>query len=330
MRSIRWTAVKLSIFTVVTVVITALLAAVIGNFQFFSHPYEIEAEFTDATGLLTGDVVKAAGVVVGRVADIQIDDGIAVVTLSIDDGIELPSHLAAQIRYRNLVGQRQVNLVGRSASNDDTIEAGARIPLSRTEPALDLSVLFNGLRPLIRSTNPHDINIVSHELLTAFRGRSGEIESVIGNLDLLSRTVASRNTELTSLLRNLNLVTSDLNARGGELGRTLSNLNRLLADIDASKSDLSAALVNLNDAAVVLKRVVDKNDANIEAEVGDIATLVDAVNDKRKALRGAIRELPAMLAAVQRVTTYGQWANLHVINVCKDDTGKCGSRASGL
>jgi phospholipid/cholesterol/gamma-HCH transport system substrate-binding protein len=327
MKSIRWTAVKLGIFTGVTVVITALLAAVIGNFQFFSHPYEIKAEFTDATGLLSGDVVKAAGVAVGRVSDIEIDDGIALVTLSINDGVELPAGLAAQIRYRNLVGQRQVNLVAPVAT-DEVTERGTRIPLARTEPALDLSVLFNGLRPLIRSTSPHDINVVSHALLTAFRGRSSEVESVIGNLDVLSRTVSSRDTELSSLLRDLNVVTSDLSARGGELGRTLANLNRLLAEIDSSKTDLSAALVNLNDAAVVLRRVVRKNDSNIKAEVGDIATLVDAVDDKRAALRGAIRELPAMLAAVQRVTTYGQWTNLHLINVCKDDTGKCGRRAA--
>lgn len=327
MKSIRWTAVKLGLFTAVTVVVTALLAAVIGNFQFFSHPYEIQAEFTDATGLLTGDVVKAAGVVVGRVSNVEIDDGIALVTLSIDDDVELPAGLYAQIRYRNLVGQRQVNLVGRAASNDDLTEPGTRIPLSRTEPALDLSVLFNGLRPLIRSTSPHDINVVTHSLLTAFRGRSDEVETVIGNLDVLSRTVASRNSQVTSLLRDLNTVTSDLSTRGGELGRTLANLNSLLGQIDASKDDLAAALDNLNDAAVVLRRVVAKNDGNIRAEVGDIATLVDAVNDKRKALRGAIEELPVMLAAVERVTTYGQWTNIQLVTVCKDDSGRCGSRA---
>ena len=42
-------------------------------------PYTVTAEFSDATGVLRGDAVKAAGVTVGRVADFHLRDGIAVV-----------------------------------------------------------------------------------------------------------------------------------------------------------------------------------------------------------------------------------------------------------
>ncbi len=67
MPGFRWVAVKLTLFTVVTVIVTSGLAAIIGNFKFFSSPYVVTAQFEDATGLLQGDVVKAAGVTIGRV-----------------------------------------------------------------------------------------------------------------------------------------------------------------------------------------------------------------------------------------------------------------------
>ena len=327
--SIRWLAIKLAIFTVFTIVITILLASVIGNFQLFSSPYEIEAEFTDATGLLKGDVVKAAGVTVGRVESIQIDNGIAVVTMSIREHSELPSGLRAQIRFRNLLGQRMITLTTDAETSTTELAAdGERIPLDRTDPAFDLTVLFNGLRPLIRSTDPADINIVTTSLTEALKGRSDEVEAFLGNLADISDTLASKDDQLTTLLRNVNVVTEDLSGRDAQLRRTLSNLNSFLTDVAASKVDLAAALTTLDEAATRLGRIVAANDDNIRVELADLAILLDAVNDKRADLRAAVRQLPNFTLALERVSSYGEWGNIHLIDVCKDDFGTCGTRAS--
>jgi len=325
---IRSTALKLLIFTGVTVVVTVWLASVIGNFRFFSSPYEITAEFTDATGLLRGDVVKAAGVTVGRVNDIGVEDGIALVTIGIDEGIQLPANLEAEIRFRNLIGQRMVNLVEKQGGGAGLLEPGALITLEDTEPAFDLSLLFNGLRPLIRSTDPTDINIVARAVVEALEGRSDEVEGILGNLASVGNVLASRDRELSSLLENLNVVTSDLASRDAQLQGTLGNLHDFLADVSASRDDLSQALATLDDAATRFGRIIERNDENIRVELADLETLLDAVNDKRRDLRGAIRALPEMLIAVERVTSYGEWSMLHVVHVCKDGPGApCGKRA---
>ena len=60
--SLRLTIVKLAVFAAVTLSLTGLLAAVIGNIQPFTKFYTVKAEFGDATGLLNTDVVKVAGV----------------------------------------------------------------------------------------------------------------------------------------------------------------------------------------------------------------------------------------------------------------------------
>jgi phospholipid/cholesterol/gamma-HCH transport system substrate-binding protein len=335
----RWTALKLAIFTVVTIATTAYLAAIIGNLKFFSSPYEITAEFSDATGLLNGDVVKAAGVTIGRVEEIRIDDGLALVTMSIDEGTELPADIGAEIRFRNLVGQRMIALVpsdaataGGLASQGDPqtslIESGALIPLGRTESAFDLSELFNGLRPLIRSTNPEDINIVTTELVRALEGRSDEVEGIFSDLGEISEEVAARDRELGGLIDNLNIITGDLAARDAQLQRTLANTNQFLAAVSASRADLESALVNLDEAAQRLGRLVTNNDELIRAEVKDLATILDALEDKRKELRAIVAALPDFTVAVERVTQYGEWANQHLINVCKDDFGTCGERGT--
>ncbi|MEA2476638.1 MAG: phospholipid/cholesterol/gamma-HCH transport system substrate-binding protein [Actinomycetota bacterium] len=325
MTGVRWIAVKLAIFTAVTLAVTTWLAADIGNLSLFSHPYQIEAQFTDATGLLSGDVVKAAGVTVGHVTDIRIADGVALVTLDINDGTRLPSPLSARIRFRNLLGQREVDLTS-TARSDALTKAGTMIPLARTEPAFDLTVLFNGLRPLIRSTDPADINIVTHELLKALAGRSNDVESLLGNLGQISNAVANKDTQLGGLLRNVNTITSDLSNRNAQLTSTLGDLNSLLTQIAASRGDLGNAIVSLSSAAQRLRRIVATNDGRIKGETHDLATVLAAISAHRPALEKSIKELPNVLAAVERVTSYGEWANIHLIDVCKDDFGTCGKR----
>jgi phospholipid/cholesterol/gamma-HCH transport system substrate-binding protein len=327
MQSLRWTGFKLAVFTAITLVVTYWLASVIGNIHPFSDSYEVSAEFTDATGLLMGDVVKAAGVDVGRVTGIEIKDGIAVVTMSLDSEAQVPSSVGAQVRFRNLVGQRMVTLVDVGDPASGTLEAGAQIPLARTEPAFDLTALFNGLRPLIRSTDPHDINIVTTTLTQALAGRSDDVEALLDHVAVISDSLASKDRQLSSLLGNVNVLTSDLAGRDTQLRRTLSNLNSFLGDLDASRTELNDALVTLDDAAVRLRRVVANNDDNIKVEVRNLATVLDAVDDNRAQLKSALSELPSMLTAVERVNSYGEWAMLHLVNVCKDDFGTCGSRS---
>ena len=326
MTSFRWIAAKLAIFTVVTAVITTLLASNIGNFPLFSDQYEISAEFTDVTGLLKGDVVKAAGVTVGRVTGVEFADGLAIVTMSIGSDVDLPADLGAEVRYRNLIGQRMIVLTESPEPTELLTEDGDVIPLARTEPAFDLSVLFNSLRPLIRSTNPDDINIVTTELLQAMEGRSSEIESLIGNIATITHAIGSKNDELEVLLKNVNTIAVDLAGRDQQLTRTLGNIETFLTSISAGREDLAVAIDTLDEAARRLGRVVEENDGNIRAEIDDLAILLDAVNDKRGALKRAVRSLPEVLRAVSRVNSYGEWSMIHLVDVCKDDTGECGRR----
>jgi phospholipid/cholesterol/gamma-HCH transport system substrate-binding protein len=322
----RWIAAKLTIFTIVTAIVTTGLASSIGNFPLFSNHYDITAEFNDVTGLLKGDVVKASGVTVGRVTSVEFAQGIALVTLSIDDKVDLPADLIAAIRYRNLIGQRMVVLSESEDGSTDLTEAGDLIPLNRTEPAFDLSVLFNSLRPLIRSTSPRDINIVTHELLQAMSGRGAEIESLIGNVATITHAIGSKNDELAVLLKNVNTITADLSGRDVQLTRTLGNINRFLTSISVGRQDLAIAIETLDDAAHRLDRVVAASDGDIKAEVRDLAVLLDAVNDKRADLKDVVRRLPEVLRAVERVNSYGEWTGVHLIDACKDDLGTCGRR----
>ena len=59
-----------------------------------------------------------------------------------------------------------------------------RAPRSRspqTTPALDLTVLFNGFKPLFQALSPADINKLSYEIVQVFQGEGGTLEGLLAH-----------------------------------------------------------------------------------------------------------------------------------------------------
>src|SRR5207237_5038992 len=109
-QSIPRVVAKLVAFFALCTVLTGYLAFTIGNIHLFQHTYTLTATFDDATGLLRDDNVKVAGVVVGKVTSVQIDQGRAKVGFSVKDSVKVPIDSQAAIRWRNLIGQRYIYL----------------------------------------------------------------------------------------------------------------------------------------------------------------------------------------------------------------------------
>ena len=162
MRGIAAPLTKLVIFAVVTVLATTLLGVTIANMD-LSSKNSYTARFSDVTSLNEGDDIRIAGVRVGQVEKISVADRrTADVKFSIDSGIKLPSSVTAQIKYRNIVGQRYIALdQGQGGSPRSTIPSGGSIPMDHTKPALDLTALFNGFKPLFQALSPSDVNKLS-------------------------------------------------------------------------------------------------------------------------------------------------------------------------
>jgi phospholipid/cholesterol/gamma-HCH transport system substrate-binding protein len=87
--------------------------------------YNVTATFSTTGGLQRGADVDIAGVKVGRVEKITLEDYEAVVTLSIDSTIELQEDAIASIKTRGLIGEKYIRIT--PGGSDRLIAAGGRI-----------------------------------------------------------------------------------------------------------------------------------------------------------------------------------------------------------
>lgn len=102
--------------------------------------YTLEARFTNAGGLNVGSTVVVAGVAVGRVEGVRVDeaDYSAIATLTVKAGLKLPTDSIASIKTTGLIGDKYVLL---AAGADETyLKAGDRI--TDTESSVDLESLI--------------------------------------------------------------------------------------------------------------------------------------------------------------------------------------------
>lgn len=118
------------------------LAVKMGDINpFQNETYPVTARFTSISGLKEGSTIELAGVVVGKVSQIELDPGEyeAVVHLNIDKTIELTDDSIASIRTSGIIGDKFIKLT--PGGSDIILEAGDVI--DETESAISLEELVS-------------------------------------------------------------------------------------------------------------------------------------------------------------------------------------------
>ena len=317
----RSTGIKLGIFTVFTILITFALAGIIGKLSPFDNTYQVNAIFTDATGILNGDPVKIAGVDVGKVVSFKVEGGEAIVTMELTGEADLPENVIAEIKFRNLLGQRIINLAEPESPSSTPLEPGGTIPVENTHPALDLSVVFNNLRPLIQSTNPEEINLVSRAILEVFKGREGDVAKILGNVGELTQELADKDQRLARLVTNLDKLTEILNGEASSIRGGINRFGELMESLAQTTPTIERVVDQLNDASGRFGSILARNRANLDSELADLNTILSIIADELGPLDTIAKNLKEVLLATARSQSYGKWWTLYVVNICPEAAG---------
>ncbi|UXA05341.1 virulence factor Mce family protein [Mycobacterium sp. SMC-2] len=320
LRGVIW---RLAVFLTVCGLGTFVLLAVFAQLRFEAQT-TYKAEFKNVTGLAEGNFVRIAGVEVGKVKNISIkDDTVAVVEFSTDDSVVLTKGARAAIRYENLIGGRYMALE-EGAGSVDRLKPGQTIPVSQTEPALDLDALIGGFRPLFRALDPDQVNALSGQLVQAFQGQGATIGSFLTQVTALTNTLADRDQLIGQVITNLNVVLGSLGDQSQQFDKAVTSLSELVGGLAARKKDISNGLANASGAAGTvadllsqarppLTKVVHEGDRTAGIAVADhdyLNTLLDKLPDKYRLLA--------------RQGIYGDYFNFYLCDLILKVNGKGG------
>ena len=307
----RGDAFRLLVFVVVTTLATGVLVVLIGNITFQSSR-TYKAEFTDATGVVKGDDIRIAGVKVGSVKNVDIVKRThALVTFSVAKRATVTRSSTATIRYRNLVGQRYISLT-QGVGDTSPLTEDSTIPMARTFPALDLTVLFNGFKPLFAALTPADINKLSYEIVQVFQGEGDNIEGLLGNTASITQTLASRDKVIGQLIDNLNDVLATVASRDDELTSLILQLKRFVGGL---KDDRGAILGSLDSISNLAEQTADLTTGirpSLKKDVTQLRRVTKVLDDGRGEVDRALQILPVKLNKIGRTAIYGSFFNFYL------------------
>jgi phospholipid/cholesterol/gamma-HCH transport system substrate-binding protein len=309
MRRLTGPLIKSTIFVVVTGLATAILAISVSNTG-LGDTIAYRARFTDVTSLNPGDDVRISGVRVGQVDKLTVVDGnLARVDFSVDRAEPLPANVTATIKYRNMVGQRYLALGRGDGPAAPSLAEGAEIPLSRTTPALDLTDLFNGFRPLFQALSPNDVNQLSGEIVKVLQGEGGTVHDLLAHTGSLTATLASRDQVIGAVITNLNTVLDTVNGQGAALSTLVSTVRELVSGLSGDRAAIGDAIDGIAALTTATAGLFEDARPPLKDSIAGLGVLSANLVTGEADLDRFLTLLPRKFEAIGRTASYGSWFN---------------------
>ena len=184
---------RLGIFFALALIVAILILETIGAANFLEKRYGVSASFKTAQELKKGDLVKMAGVEVGRVEEISLEGNRAKVTMKIKAKYEIKTDSKAVIKFAGLMGQNFVSIeggtdAGRKALPGFSLETLEQPDLSTL--MVKLENVASGVEGLTKSFSMDSISTLLGPLTDFIKQNSGPLTAMIGNMRTASDNIA--------------------------------------------------------------------------------------------------------------------------------------------
>lgn len=219
--------------------------------QLVSETTDVTAEFGNAAGLQVGAVVSIAGVPVGKVTGMAVDQdvhsdhfGAAVVSLALDTKSTVGRGSTVRIRMRSLLGEKYVEVLP-GPRDAPAVQDGDRLAVDGEQ--LEIDELIAKLGPLIDGIDPKEAGKVIAALADALQKDPDRLSRMLDNADRLLANGATASDQLPQLMADgsatlgqarSTLAVVDARARQG--GDLMAHADTVLDDVSTSTSDLPA------------------------------------------------------------------------------------------
>lgn len=315
----RATAIKLGIFTAVMALVLAGLVVVFSEYR--SGDFEnYNADFTDVSGLESGDKVRIAGVEVGQVSKVDLaEENTARVRFSVAGNQIVHQSTEAVVRYENLTGDRYLELK-RGEGDQSPLDPGGTLPLSQTSPALDLDALLGGFRPLFKALDPAQVNQLSESIVQVFQGEAGTVQDLLASTSSITQALADRDQLIGDVITNLNSVLTTVADNQENVDSIVDDLQQLVTGLAANSEPLAESVSRLNDSSANMTTLLADVRPSLREDIAQIDRVATLINDDEPYVENVINRLPSDFEKMGRLGVYGSFFQFYLCGVIVEIT----------
>ena len=317
---------------VMAVIVAAVLLL---NRGVFRSGYEISARFPDAAGISEGTDVLLAGVRVGTVGSVKVSGNAVDATMTIESGVVLPRHTAADIEVETLLGVVDVTLQPVSGW-DRPLHAGAF--LTDTSVPTEFYQLNNVAGHLMAHSNAKAFNALVEDLTRITKGKEHQVAQIIQGLGKLLSTVSDRSAEVSQLIDSSNTLAATLAQHDQQLSTAIGGLDTVASGLARHSTELASMIDNLDAMAAQTDGLLSTNRPEIDALIAHLTTTLGVVSRHQDDLAQAVSYLGAAIRGFSSIGYSGStpltWTNIYVSTTGETGTagvlGACGALTAAL
>jgi len=316
--SSRAAVVRLSIFAVVSFVVTGTIAATIRPFGDGGGTKEYTALFATASRLEPGDDVRVAGVQSGKVRAVDVTpDARARITFDLADDVPIGTRSRLEVRYLDLAGNRYLAVVSGGERDRIPQPTSRVINAARTRPALDLDDLLDGFKPLLIALEPQQVNGLALDIIRTLQGDGGTVQSLIARTASLTTGLAQRDALIGDVVTNLDTVVGTVADRHDELEELIRELRKLVGGLADDRKTIGTALGHIDTMTTLATDLLADVRPSTKADIASLAEVAGTLASPtgKAELDHALSHLPDKLARLSATASYGSWFNYYVCGV---------------
>jgi len=323
MPSHRSMVIKVSIFAVAMLLVSAALVVVFGQFRF--GPESVyHATFIDASRLKAGQKVRIAGVPVGDVKDIKLNrDNTIDVKFGVDKHYQLYSSTRAVVRYENLVGDRYMEITS-GPGELRKLPPGGTINAQHTQPALDLDALLGGLKPVLKGLDADKVNTITSAVIELLQGQGGALSNALADTSAFSTALGQRDQLIGDAITNLNTVLGTIDAKSAQFSASVDQLQQLITGLAKNKDVIAGALPPLASTTTDLTQLLRTSRRPLQGILENTRPLATELDDRKAEVANDIEQLGEDYLRLSALGAYGSFFNIYFCSVTIKINGPAG------
>jgi phospholipid/cholesterol/gamma-HCH transport system substrate-binding protein len=253
-------------------------------------PYTVQIQFADVLDLVPQSGVRVADVPVGRVTAIKLkDDWTAVVTVTVNGGVNLPANATAAIQQSSLLGEKYVELAKPAhEAGQGHLQDGALITLDRTSRNVEVEELLGALSLVLNGGGLEKLQTINRELGVAMQGRESELKNTLDQLNTFIGGLDSQKEEINRALDSVNALAATLAQRTGTIQTALDTIGPGLDVLNQQEDMLVSMLQSLDRLGQVGTRIINQAGQNTVADLQLLQPIISQLAAAGSDLTGSL------------------------------------------
>lgn len=244
--------------------------------------YQVRIHVRNALNIVPNSPVRVADLNVGTIRSIDLVENKAVVTVSLDDSVELPANVTAKVGQTSLLGAKHIELISPpEAQGRGRLADGSVISEENTGNFPETEDVLASAATLLNGGGLAQIKTITTELNKALGGREGTTRQ---------------------LLRRSARFATHLDAQKGSMVRALHAMDRLSRNFADNSEKINRALESFPPALRVLAADRRRLVSTLEA-LGQFGTSVSAFVDRGG--KDLVRNVQALQPALKGLADAG-------------------------